>query len=203
MSHPTIQVGNKLYPDVRGLYPDVPAYGKRELSAIRRIIVHHSVTAGEEATEEAELRTMQAFHGYHQAQGWPGIGYHAVVFWSGRVYVTGGAEDVRYHASQANVDSYGICLVGDFTVRWPSAPQLGKAREFIGELRYGLGTMLPVVGHKDVMQTQCPGNTWSEWRDQLEQPALPPTPPDNLAQALALLSEAEERIARARALLTP
>lgn len=166
---PTIQVGYDHYPYLGLRFPDAAERRLRDLMDIQRVVIHHSVTPGKEQTEEDELATLGAIWSYHLPKGFGGIGYHAVIFPSGRVYLTGRAEEVRAHVEGQNFDTYGVCLVGTFMQAPPPGAQLAAARRFVGELRYGLGRALPLLGHQDLMQTECPGSTWPDWRGLLEQ----------------------------------
>lgn len=168
---PTIHIGDHDYQDVRQEYPDKgTGYFKRPLSAVKRIIIHHSATPGGETTVLREKATISAIYNYHTGKHlWPGIGYHAMVFHSGRVYITGGAEDIRYHAADQNGDSYGICLIGDFTSRVPSAAQMASTKQLVQDVANGLGPMR-LAKHRDFGGTACPGDTWAQWIGQLITP---------------------------------
>lgn len=172
MTIPTLQIGNIQVNDVRSLFLDAPSYKKRDIGKVTHAIIHHSVTSEAiGATDSEELDVLRAIHTYHRNKGWPGIGYHLVIMPSGRMYATGGIEDIRYHASVANPYSWGVCLIGDFTDHQPSNHQLEAARLVINEMSYGLGKQLRIQGHfelNDIMpqedRTACPGKMWDFWK---------------------------------------
>lgn len=209
ISHmPNIQVGTRFYPFVGETFPDDPdnPFFTRDIGAVTEIVIHHSVTAGQEQTEDEEIRTIGGIYEDHRGrQGWPGIGYHALIFPSGNVYLTGRVEDIRAHVLGHNDYTYGVCLIGTFTNTEPTAAQLGAARRFIGDLRYGLGAVLPVKGHRDYMATSCPGDTRDQWWPQLfDAPApTPPAPEPELGDAtkVELRQQILERVERARSAL--
>lgn len=165
---PSLKVGNLYVPDVRLKFPDDPHFDVRPLGVINTIVIHHSVSKGVKSTIQAELDYLGAvYHLHHDINQWGGIGYHAVVFPSGRAYITGGVEDIRAHVLGKNFNTYGICLVGDFTDSPPGRAQLESTHQLVNEVSYGLGRALYVVGHRDLMATQCPGNTWPEWKHEV------------------------------------
>lgn len=135
-----------------------------------QIIVHHS------ATSTAVTPTAIAL--YHvQERDWPGIGYHFCIDAAGTIYQTNDLMTMSWHAGDgsndprnANTYSIGVCLIGDFSEQSPNEYQLAGAKELIGRLRAMVGTELPAIGHKQAwnVSTQCPGDTWYQWRHRLE-----------------------------------
>lgn len=159
----TVQIGHLQVIDVRDLYPDVPAYGARELSAIDAKIVHHSVSpAGLDP-----LAAIQSVYLSHRRQNWPGIGYHLLVGQDGRIFLAGGAETIRAGVWGRDETSYHICLLGDFTTATPDLRQLVALRRLLAEIDYALGNTIPTFGHRDYalpgQGTACPGNTHLFW----------------------------------------
>lgn len=181
---PRLPLGNDSYPWVGKLYPDrAPGYDQRPLSDLTHIIIHHTASADNQMTEAEEVATLAAIRGHHQAaEGWPGIGYHAVVFPSGRLYLTGKSTDIRYHAGDANPYSYGLCVAGSFMGKTPTVSALAAMRTFIANMRVGFGRDFTIVGHKDVMQTACPGDTWEKWKPVIVGGAPLPQPPADDAE---------------------
>jgi hypothetical protein len=155
----TIQVGNWQVPDAREWAPS-PGYALRDPSAIEQIIVHHSVTTYR-GDDEAAIRQL---HDIHLRNDWYGIAYHAVVLPTGAAYITGGAETVRYHSGGwNNLTGWAICLVGSYEHMDPPPAQVVAALRLVREVQYGMGRPLPVVGHRQVSATACPGNWWDTW----------------------------------------
>ncbi len=142
-------------------------YDTRPLAAIERIVVHHTAGAHRDHTAESICQ-------YHvQTQGWPGIGYHLVIHWDGRVEHTQSLLVVSYHVGRLNGSSVGICLTGDFMDgREPTIEQYASLDAAIESVREVVGSDLPVEGHRDVSHltghgwTECPGTWWDreEWQ---------------------------------------
>lgn len=139
-----------------------PDYARRPAESIKRVVVHHTAGAHQDHTAESIAR-------YHvQTNGWPGIGYHFLVHWDGRLEYVGDLLTVRYHCGRLNGTSIGLCLVGCFTNgRRPTSAQLVRARMLLAGLREAVRPDLAVVGHRDVSAlsgygpTECPGDWWT------------------------------------------
>jgi N-acetyl-anhydromuramyl-L-alanine amidase AmpD len=126
-----------------------------------RIILHHTASADVSAA---------TIHGWHQGQGWIGIGYHFVIRANGTIERGRPEDTIGSHAGpQGNGDSIGIVLTGNFEIGAPSTAQMIALAKLIKELRSRYGD-LTVIGHRDVMATACPGRNfpWAELRERLE-----------------------------------
>lgn len=125
------------------------SYGRRALSQIVRYVIHHSATSGGDPW---------SFARYHvENNGWPGIGYHFVIMPDGTIYQTNALETISYGVENMNTGSVNTCLVGNFEVTKPTAPQLTAVVELHKRLAAQLGQK-PIVGHNDLKQTtKCPG----------------------------------------------
>jgi len=139
--------------------------------ATKRIVVHHSASG--------LSTTWQDIHSWHLNRGWSGIGYHYVIYADGPIYrgrpeAMKGAHAYQDAAHDANKDGIGICLVGDFQTGVPTAKQLDALAWLIKDIqtRY---PGIPVIGHKDVMPTACPGQNfyWTGLWDRLEREEEP------------------------------
>ncbi|MBI2906546.1 MAG: N-acetylmuramoyl-L-alanine amidase [Chloroflexi bacterium] len=138
-------------------------YPSRDLSAVNYLVIHHS---GVDRDSSAE-----AIAAYHvDSLGWPGIGYHFLVHPDGRIEYVGDIATLRYNVAGRNAEVIGICLPGDFTAHPPTEAALSSARALVRALRLELGRHLPVVGHRELNPTACPGDTWEHWRAQVAGP---------------------------------
>lgn len=126
-----------------------------------RIILHHTASADVSAA---------TIHGWHQGQGWSGIGYHFVIRANGAIERGRPEWAIGSHSGPAgNGDSIGIVLTGNFEIGAPSTAQMIALAKLIKELRSRYGN-LAVIGHRDVMATACPGKNfpWADLRQRLE-----------------------------------
>lgn len=123
----------------------------------RRIVIHHS--ASDTNT------TIDDIHRWHLGRGWSGIGYHYVIYPTGVIYRGRPERKIGAHAYQdklheANTDGIGICLIGNFMLTPPTNIQLQALIWLINDIRKRYPN-LPIIGHKDVQPTACPGNLFS------------------------------------------
>lgn len=129
------------------------------------IVIHHS------ATETGNAAIFDRMH--REENHWDGVGYDFVIgngtnSGDGEVEVTfrwrrqiAGAHCGGTPNNWANVDAVGICLVGDFSYRAPSAKQMQSLLKLIRFLqdRYGI-SISHIYGHSDTpgaRVTECPG----------------------------------------------
>jgi len=146
-----------------------------DFAPIRRVIVHHTVTANQEPDPAARMRAMYTYH--VRGNGWSDIGYNFVVDGSGRIYegraAGGGRSDgedgsglgvIGAHASGHNTGSVGVAILGTYTDdrATPSDAAL-DAVTAIAAWKLGPRGIDPVaagslIGHRDVVATGCPGN---------------------------------------------
>lgn len=119
-----------------------------------RIVIHHSASTNE--------TTIEDIHRWHLARSWIGIGYHYVIYADGTIF-RGRPENAKgSHAylnskQDANSNGIGICLIGNFNNMIPNDKQIDSLVWLILDIwkRY---PQIPVIGHKDVMATACPGS---------------------------------------------
>ncbi|MBI3097986.1 MAG: N-acetylmuramoyl-L-alanine amidase [Planctomycetes bacterium] len=145
-----------------GLEPMTPALSVPNLFAWRHIVLHHSATEDGSAAK---------FDAEHKKRGWDGLGYHFVIgngrgAGDGQIEVGWRWRQQREgaHAGTGNVEynryGIGICLVGNFEKKAPSAKQIESC---IRLMKYLMARCaIPpkeVVGHKTVRPapTDCPG----------------------------------------------
>lgn len=129
----------------------VSTYPTRQLSQIKRIVVHHAAAQNQTAVDYAR---------YHVgSNGWPGIGYHYVIEKNGRVIQGNPLENISYHVGAGeNTPSIGICLSGNFDIEHPTPIQLKRLEQLIKKLRQDLPQALEINGHRDFKNKSCPGD---------------------------------------------
>jgi N-acetylmuramoyl-L-alanine amidase len=123
-------------------------YGKRNLSQIKYIVIHHSAADGFTAFDYAL---------WHLKRGWPGIGYHYVIEKDGKVNQTNELDTISYHAKDHNTASIGISLSGNLSKHAPSAQQMESLIALIKEIKGKVGQSIQVRGHRELQATECPG----------------------------------------------
>ena len=139
-------------------------YRSRARSDIKLLVIHHSATPAN-TTPESVAR----YHVNHW--NWAGIGYHFFIAADGTIYQTNELETVSSHAASANGAGIGICFAGDFTDAVPPAAQILAGARLVAWLLKELNLKTNAVdGHRELMQTACPGEQWlsgAKWREIL------------------------------------
>ncbi len=139
-------------------------YTTRSLDDIEYLVIHHSVTAPDVDPDKIAI-----YHVEHW--DWPGIGYHFLVAGNGTIFQTNEIETMSYHAASVNPIGVGICFLGNFTEEVPSEEQLVAGAHLVAWLLQELGLDLEAVkGHREFMETACPGNQWlssKNWKEML------------------------------------
>lgn len=170
------------FEDTRQRLPDgdhgLGVYDTRPTSAITDIVIHHTATASTVTVETVYLA-------HAVANRWAGIGYTVFIDGAGKVYLTGTLETARAHVGGTdpvsgqgwNWRTVGVSLAGSFMDgATPTLAQRDAARRVVKCLRQVLGN-LPYRGHKEfpgAPATACPGNTWDQWRGDVEPRAAVP-----------------------------
>lgn len=148
---------------------------------IKLLSVNHTAMSNDGDTR-SPVERLRAIYQYHaKSLGWGDIGYHYLIDENGQIYQgkSGGDYVVGGHAYCANVDTIGISLMGNFEVEKPTQVQLHSLQWLLSSLaeKYDIdltksvsfqGKMLPpIVGHKDLNVTACPGYYVRESLDQI------------------------------------
>lgn len=167
--------------DIRATLPQGGAGSDPDLWATRErppdlVCIHHSATPA--------TTTVEAIARYHvtappDGKGRPSICYHYVVAADGRIFWCNDDDLFTWHGNAGNT-GLGVCLIGNFMEAPPPPAQLEAAAGLVAMLRHRYPGV-SVVGHREVGQTACPGDTWPQWRDQVAgavmvDPPLPPPP---------------------------
>jgi hypothetical protein len=137
-------------------------------------IVHHTVTDNNSPNPAAQVRAIYYYHAV--TLGWGDIGYNFLVDSQGRIYEGryGGEDEgqtvVGGHALQYNYGSVGIALLGNYQEADPTELMVSglvdliawKASRFnidpLGSSFFIDDTYPNIAGHRDLMNTTCPGN---------------------------------------------
>jgi len=184
---PPPDMGSYNFYDVRDEFPYYPGNGEydgRSVSAITQVIYHHGASAMPDSTYEAEMAMLQSYHKLHtEKNGWPAIAYHLAIGSSGNIYWCNGLDLITYHAMQANPYSIGIVFIGNFTTEMPLPGMLVAAISARLWCAQQCGREeFPYIGHRDVVETTCPGNWWDDNKHLLQ--TYPDEPGEGEDQAM-------------------
>ncbi|MBN3305471.1 PGRP1 protein, partial [Amia calva] len=125
-----------------------------------RAIIHHTALSQCHSPDSCaqELRDIQSLHMRHR--GFDDIGYNFLIGGDGSVYEGRGWGIVGAHAKMHNNNSLGIALMGHFSHQPPTPAALSSAQQLL-ECGVALGHLHPdytLSGHRDVRNTECPGD---------------------------------------------
>ncbi len=140
-------------------------YPQRAVSDIRRLIIHHT---GVDSDPNPEVIAR-----YQVSQrGMPGIGYHFLIRFDGRIQQTQPLTVASAHTTRHNEDSVGIAFAGSFMQGIPTPAQLASGAHLCAYLLDQLGLPIgAIVGRREVEGgTASPGSQWNEglrWREAL------------------------------------
>ena len=135
-----------------GLEFDYAALTPREETDL--IVLHHT------GCPEDEDFGAEDIHAMHIAQGWCGIGYHFVIRKDGRIEQGRPHWTIGAHAWGENSHSVGIHLSGNLELAVPTAAQVESCAMLIAWLCVLYRIRLDrehIVGHGELMPTDCPG----------------------------------------------
>lgn len=139
---------------------------------VHTLVVHHTASANSSNTRSG-YETMQALYAYHaNNRGWGDIGYNYVIDANGQIYEgrAGGKGVVGGHTYCNNVGTLGIALMGNFDIEAPTQAQSQSLQWLIDYLAKEYSIDLnrnvtyhgmirnPILGHKDLVSTACPGS---------------------------------------------
>lgn len=139
-------------------------YTTRKRDEIQYLVFHHSAVPA-----TVPLERIARYH--VEERDWPGIGYHFYIDAEGTIYQTNPLETISYHAGPANPVGVGICVAGSFMTEIPTDAQIAAAAHLSAWLLQELNLDRTAIrGHKEFVNTQCPGDQWFEgkqWKQHL------------------------------------
>lgn len=131
--------------------PKKGRWGKRSISGITDITVHHSASPSSQ--------TAYDFARYHvNSKGWPGIGYHFVIERDGTIHQTNELDSLSYHNGYNNTKAIGVCMSGNFENAPPDQRQIESLIWLVKYIKNRVPSVFRLVGHKEYAgETACPG----------------------------------------------
>ncbi|MEA2702423.1 MAG: hypothetical protein QOD63_368 [Actinomycetota bacterium] len=137
-------------------------------------VVHHTATANTYTAAEAPAVVRGIYYFHTHTNGWCDIGYNFLVDRFGTTYEgrAGGMSEavIGAHAQGFNTESTGAAIIGTFTTEEVPNPAYSALRELLAwrlawagvdpqaTLTVGGKTIATITGHRDVNNTDCPGD---------------------------------------------
>ncbi|MFH1284807.1 MAG: SpoIID/LytB domain-containing protein [Candidatus Peregrinibacteria bacterium] len=136
---------------------------------VKKFIIHHTATTSNLDNPTQAIRDIYYYHAI--TRGWGDIGYNYIIDQNGKIYEgrSGGEGVIGAHAGIGNNGSIGIAILGNFEEKEVPQKVMASLGTLIAEkakihgidpTAYSLfrGQLMPnVFGHKDIMNTTCPG----------------------------------------------
>ncbi len=139
----------------------------RSLDAIRRIVIHHTVTRDDVTPER--IAQVQV------SQGRAGITYHFLITGAGVIYRTNALETVSDQTvtPAINAEGVGVAFAGNFTEVPPPAAQIASGARLLAWLLDELQlTPAAISGRSELENVASPGRQWlqgARWKEILLQ----------------------------------
>ena len=149
--------------------------------SVRVLVVHHTALKidGDERHPVERVRALYQYHA--ENRGWGDVGYHYLIDELGQMYEgrAGGRGVIGGHVYCNNVGTVGVALLGNFELEQPTQDQVKSLQWLLADLgkEYDInlrknvvfrGTSIsPIVGHRQLVSTECPGYYLSETLDQI------------------------------------
>lgn len=185
------EIGGLMVVDVRCAFPDLPAPCPfvpegdprnplrlwpvsriRDLGELASIVIHNDGVFFEPgdsdydgSTLDEDLVRLRAIWQRGLDMGWGGMPYHLVGSPNaGAVYLCRDHRTFGAHVARGNHRLQGVAIMGNFNRAMPSMHALCGGARGVAVLRAldGQPDVL-VLGHRDVNETSCPGDTWESW----------------------------------------
>ncbi|CAD1474525.1 unnamed protein product [Heterotrigona itama] len=146
------------------------------------VVIHHGGIARYCHDQKACSAIVRSYQNHHMDDnGWFDIGYNFIIGEDGNVYEGRGWNDVGAHAPGYNSQSIGICIIGDFSNFLPDEAALKAVNALIN---YGvsigkISENYRVLGHRQAVNTLCPGTELYKYVQTLPRWTNSPTPTIN------------------------
>ncbi|XP_026231734.1 peptidoglycan recognition protein 5 [Anabas testudineus] len=136
-----------------------PQQKERLKGSAQRVIIHHTAFPSCTSLTECkdQLISIQRLH--MQERGFDDIGYNFLVGRDGTVFEGRGWGVAGAHSKGNNHDSLGIAFMGNFNNDTPSNEEISSVKQLLqsGVSQGYLHPEFVVLGHRDLGNTECPG----------------------------------------------
>ncbi|KAK3590387.1 hypothetical protein CHS0354_028496 [Potamilus streckersoni] len=122
--------------------------------------IHHGASAPCHTKAQC-IATVKSYQTHHiDSNHWSDIGYSFIIGEDGNVYEGRGWDEIGAHTLNYNSVGLGFCMIGNFMDRVPNDAALNAVKQLIacGVANNKLSSTYILHGHRDVGQTECPGN---------------------------------------------
>lgn len=150
-----------------------------EVTPAPYVVIHHGGIKKYCHSEKDCAAIARSYQDLHMDdRGWFDIGYSFLVGEDGNAYEGRGWDYVGAHAPGYNTQSIGICVMGDFSDLLPNKAALEAVKNLI-EYGVSIGKIskgYKLIGHRQVRNTVCPGETFFKYVKALPHWTTSPVP---------------------------
>uniref|UniRef100_A0A3Q3JER2 Peptidoglycan-recognition protein n=1 Tax=Monopterus albus TaxID=43700 RepID=A0A3Q3JER2_MONAL len=125
----------------------------------QRVVIHHTALQSYKGLAECKNHLVSIQRMHMKERGFDDIGYNFLVGGDGIVFEGRGWGVVGAHTKGNNYDSLGIALMGNFNDDTPSKEAISSVKQLLqsGVSQGFLHPEFVLLGHRDLGDTQCPG----------------------------------------------
>ncbi|XP_023257074.1 peptidoglycan-recognition protein 1-like [Seriola lalandi dorsalis] len=136
-----------------------PKQKEKLKSTAQRVIIHHTALPSCKGLAECKGRILSIQRGHMTDRGFDDIGYNFLIGGDGTVFEGRGWGVVGAHTKGKNHDSVGIAFMGNFNNETPSKEAILSVKQLLqsGLSQGFLSKEFRVLGHRDLGETECPG----------------------------------------------
>ncbi|XP_039987267.1 peptidoglycan recognition protein 5 [Xiphias gladius] len=136
-----------------------PKQKERLKSLAHRVIIHHTALPSCKSLKECKDHMLSIQRMHMTESGFDDIGYNFLVGRDGTVFEGRGWGVVGAHTKGNNHDSLGIAFMGNFNNEAPSNKSILSVKRLLqsGVSQSFLHKEFALFGHKDLGDTECPG----------------------------------------------
>lgn len=127
-----------------------------------QLYLHHTAGSNERALAARRLDQQLALMRAERDAAPFGLPYNFLVFPNGRIWYLNDVDNSFPH-TYAHNDDTAICLAGNYELVKPTHNATKQIGRLIDALRAMWGWEEPVLGHRDVYPTACPGKYLYTW----------------------------------------
>ena len=139
----------------------LPARSKAGIRSANHFIVHH--TTGDHRGRDDSANWVRAIQRFHMnSRQWADIAYSFLIDKNGVIFEGRGWDVAGAHTQGHNSSSIGVAFLGDGTLDVPDAV-FRALQDLYEEACARYGSDIPVVGHRDLGATACPGGVLYDW----------------------------------------
>ncbi|XP_012682131.2 peptidoglycan recognition protein 5 isoform X2 [Clupea harengus] len=137
-----------------------PRSKKQMSEPAKRVVIHHTAIRSGATPQDCIQQVTRIQKMHMKDRDFDDIGYNFLVGQNGMLYEGRGWGIVGAHTKGHNQDSVGIAVMGNFNNDLPTSAALSSVKRLLqdGVSRGWLHSNYTIFGHRDLANTECPGD---------------------------------------------